>query len=43
MAWQDPPDIQYLGVAIKTKTFDNVEAKCKQFIKWLEQLFAAPA
>src|ERR1017187_7719713 len=30
MAWQDPPDIQYLGVAIKKKTFENIEAKCKQ-------------
>jgi hypothetical protein len=42
MAWQDPPDIQYLGVAIKTKTFGNIEARCKQFIQWLEQLFGAP-
>ena len=43
MAWQDPPDIQYLGLAIKTKTFENIEAKCKQFIQWLEQLFGVPA
>jgi hypothetical protein len=43
MAWQDPPDIQYLGVAIQKKTFENIEAKCKQFIQWLEQLFGAPA
>ncbi len=43
MAWQDPPDIQYLGLAIKKKTFENIEAKCKQFIQWLEQLFGIPA
>lgn len=43
MAWQDPPDIQYLGIAIKKKTFENIEAKCKQFIQWLEHLFGAPA
>ena len=43
MAWQDPPDIQYLGLAIKKKTFENIEAKCKQFIQWLEQLFGSPA
>jgi len=43
MAWQDPPDIQYLGVAIKKKTFEKIEAKCKQFIQWLEELFGAPA
>ena len=43
MAWQDPPDIPFLGLAIKKKTFENIEAKCKQFIRWLEQLFGAPA
>jgi len=43
MAWQDPPDIQYLGLAIKKKTFENIEAECKQFVQWLEQLFGAPA
>ncbi len=43
MAWQDPPDIQYLGVAIQKRTFENIEAKCSQFIQWLEQLFGKPA
>ncbi len=43
MAWQDPPDIQHLGVAIRKGTFENIEAKCKQFIQWLEQLFGTPA
>lgn len=43
MAWQDPPDIQYLGLAIKNKTFENIEAECKKFVNWLEQLFGVPA
>jgi hypothetical protein len=43
LAWQDPPDIQYLGLAIKRRTFENIEAECKQFIQWLEQLFGSPA
>ena len=42
MAWQDPPDIQHLGLAIKKKTFENIEATCKQFIRWLERLFGTP-
>jgi len=43
LAWQDPPDIQYLGLAIKRGTFENIEVECKQFIQWLEQLFGSPA
>lgn len=43
LAWQDPPDIQYLGLAIKRGAFENIEAECKQFVQWLEQLFGAPA
>jgi len=39
LAWQDPPDIQYLGLAIKRGAFDNIEAECRQFVGWLEQLF----
>lgn len=42
MAWQDPPDIQYLGLAIKTGTFKNIETTCARFIQWLEQLFGFP-
>ena len=42
MAWQDPPDIQYLGLAIKKKTFENIETSCKQFIHWLDHLFDIP-
>jgi hypothetical protein len=43
MAWQDPPDIQYLGLAIKRGAFENIEAECKRFVQWLEQLFGSPA
>jgi hypothetical protein len=43
LAWQDPPDIQYLGLAIKRGAFENIEAECKQFVQWLEQLFGLPA
>ena len=39
LAWQDPPDIQYLGLAIKRGAFENIEAECRQFIRWIEQLF----
>jgi hypothetical protein len=43
MAWQDPPDIQYIGLAIKKGTFANIENKCKEFIQWLTDLFGVPA
>jgi hypothetical protein len=43
LAWQDPPDIQYLGLAIKRRAFENIEAECRQFIQWLDQLFGSPA
>jgi hypothetical protein len=43
LAWQDPPDIQYLGLAIKRGAFENIEAECKRFVQWLEQLFGSPA
>jgi hypothetical protein len=42
LAWQDPPDIQYLGLAIKMRAFENIESECSQFIQWLEKLFGAP-
>jgi hypothetical protein len=41
MAWQDPPDVQYLGLAIKKGAFERIEAECKQFVKWLERLFGS--
>lgn len=43
LAWQDPPDIQYLGLAIKRGAFENIETECKHFVQWLEQLFGSPA
>jgi hypothetical protein len=43
MAWQDPPDIQYLGLAIKRGTFNNIEATCTRFIEWIERLFDVPS
>ena len=43
MAWQDPPDVQYLGLAIQRGVFANIEAECKQFVQWLDRLFGPPA
>jgi hypothetical protein len=43
MAWQDPPDIQYLGLAIRKRAFANIEAECGQFVRWLDRLFGRPA
>jgi hypothetical protein len=42
MAWQDPPDVQYLGLAIKTGVFERIEAECMQFVEWLDRLFGPP-
>jgi hypothetical protein len=39
MAWQDPPDIQYIGLAIKSRVFQNLETTCQTFIEWLRALF----
>jgi hypothetical protein len=39
MAWQEPPDVQYLGLAIQKGHFQNIEAGCAQFLDWLERLF----
>lgn len=41
MAWQDPPDIQYIGLAIKSHMFQNLETTCQTFIEWLRTLFGA--
>ena len=35
MAWQEPPDVQYLGLAIQKGHFQNIEAACAQFLDWL--------
>ncbi|HTX37115.1 MAG TPA: DUF3226 domain-containing protein [Bryobacteraceae bacterium] len=42
LAWQDPPDIQYLGLAIRRGAFENIEARCSRFIEWLARLFGSP-
>ena len=39
MAWQEPPDVQYLGLAIQKGHFRNIEAACAQFLDWLGRLF----
>jgi hypothetical protein len=39
MAWQEPPDVQYLGLAIRQGRFRNIEAACAQFLDWLGRLF----
>jgi hypothetical protein len=39
IAWQEPPDVQYLGLAIKKGHFQNIEAACAQFLDWLGRLF----
>jgi hypothetical protein len=39
MAWQEPPDVQYLGLAIQKGHFQNIEAACAQFLNWLGRLF----
>ena len=43
LAWQDPPDIQYLGLAIKRHVFENIEGECGSFIRWIDRLFGSPA
>ena len=42
MAWQDPPDIQYIGQAIRNGTFTNLVSECDVFVHWLEGLFGKP-
>lgn len=39
MAWQEPPDVQYLGLAIQRGHFQNIEAACANFLDWLRRLF----
>ena len=39
MAWQEPPDVQYLGLAIKEGHFQNIEAACANLLDWLGRLF----
>lgn len=39
LAWQDPPDMQRLGLAIRRGSFGGVQTECKAFLQWLEKLF----
>jgi hypothetical protein len=39
IAWQEPPDLQYLGLAIREGHFQNIEVACAQFFDWLGHLF----
>jgi hypothetical protein len=39
MAWQEPPDVQYLGLAIQKGHFQNIDAACSGFFDWLWLLF----
>lgn len=39
MAWQEPPDVQYLGLAIQKGLFGNTETACARFLDWLGRLF----
>jgi hypothetical protein len=39
MAWQEPPDVQYLGLAIQKGHFQNIKAACAQLLAWLGRLF----
>lgn len=39
MAWQEPPDLQFLGLAIRRGHFQNIEIACAQFLDWLRRLF----
>jgi hypothetical protein len=42
LAWQDPPDIPFLGLAIRKGTFERIRTECRPFLKWLEALFGLP-
>jgi hypothetical protein len=39
MAWQEPPDLPHLSLAIQEGHFQNIEAACAQFLDWLGRLF----
>jgi len=39
LAWQDPPDIHRLGLAIRKGHFEDIQAEFKVFLRWLEKLF----
>jgi hypothetical protein len=39
MAWQEPPDLQYLGLAIKKGHFQKIYVACAHFLDWLGRLY----
>ena len=39
LAWQDPPDIPYLGLAIRKGAFERIMSECRPFMEWLQALF----
>lgn len=39
MAWQDPPDLSHLSLAIHDGHFKNIDVACAQFLDWLACLF----
>jgi hypothetical protein len=39
IAWQEPPDLQFIGLAIRKKMFAKIPQTCSAFLKWLEALF----
>ena len=39
MAWQEPPDLPHLSLAIQEGHFQNIETACAQFLDWLGRLF----
>jgi hypothetical protein len=39
MAWQEPPDLPHLSLAIHDGHFKNIDVACAQFLDWLGRLF----
>ena len=39
LAWQDPPEMHLLGIAIQKGRFENIKTECKAFVQWVERLF----
>jgi hypothetical protein len=43
LAWQDPPDMHHLGLAIRKGNFEDIQTEFKAFLQWIEKLFGQPA
>jgi hypothetical protein len=39
IAWQEPPDLQFIGLAIRKGLFNKIPETCAGFLQWLEDLF----